>query len=177
MKKRLAAAVLYAVVSFMGATNLDSTPFETDDDTDADIECVEFRRLPDGAHQTDVLSLASVLAGQRIDDAWVVHGPDGTSGAAAIHQLDPHIALVSLEIDRDGAPPVDYRKLLLVHALDSCREMGALKVIVDAGTLPLSDLKSVAASRGFQFHRTQNSPDATVHQFYTNIYWRNPRIV
>jgi hypothetical protein len=169
---RLATAVLCALMNFAGLA-------PTADAADGD-DWYEEGGTPDGRSgairrgASPALSVASQLSGEPIDDAWVIGGPGHVAGAAvAVHLDGPHVARVDL-----AAEPFLNRRVmaalgppLLARALDHCRSLDALKVIVSSEGLGDATVLSVATDRGFQFSRRRPDGQGDCAEFYTDLYW------
>lgn len=164
MTRSFAAAVLYAVVSFTSSANLDDAVVDFDDDDDGVVECVEYRREHGNPDRTGVLARASQICGEQINDAWVLYGKSGCVGAAALRQPSGHVVF----LDMAG----EHAEVLLSRALASCRDMGALKVVVEARDMEPTSIQALAESVGFQFSRARQVDGGQRLEFYTNLYWR-----
>src|SRR5215207_6808268 len=99
MTKRLAAAVLCAIVNFMGAQDVGALTPDTDDD--GGIDCVELQRQSGSSGQApNALDAASAVCGGEIDHAWILRHHSGPSAAAAVQCNDrSNTAVVSLTVD------------------------------------------------------------------------------
>ena len=128
MPLRLATAVLSALMAFAGVAPPDDDLLDDDRSDDASLGLADRGRgLKRGA--PGVLSLASSLSAQRIDDAWSAAGPDDhTFAAVAIRTPGAHVA----RIDLAAEPFLDRHALatlgppLRARALDDCREHDVL---------------------------------------------------
>lgn len=179
MVKHMAAAVLYAVIGLLGPTDPTSGAIDTDGDDDAGVDCVSY--VPDAEHRDGslVLSAASRLCGQQIDGAWVIkHHHRPAAAAAAVHQSADHIAMIDLASGQpgDGARlDVGENSILLIAALDRCREQDALKVVVHVQGIDVDVIRNLAEQRGYRFSRASSDSDATEVEFYTDLYWSDAR--
>ena len=168
MIRHMAAAVLYAVISFTGSGDLNNDGVADDaTDDDAGTECVALTPTPGKRDASLVLTAASALCGTTIDDAWLVQDHCRPAAAVAMHQTPQHVALVDVSAE---AP--QHHATLLARALDRCRENGAVKVIVQACVFDAATVRRVADARGFRFSRTrhENAGVAAI-EFYTDLYW------
>ena len=175
--RHMAAAVLYAVVNLLAAADSSAAvalELGTASDDDA-IECVAFTADPSQRERSLVLTTASRLCGEQIDDAWVMESHGRPAAAAAVHQsTSDHVAVIDLSSDAGS----EHRagRLLLARALDRCRETGAVKVIVQTSVFDTAATRSTAESRGFRFSRTRESYAGVAQlEFYTDLYWSPPR--
>ena len=172
MRKNLALAVLWALVSLGGSLEPDASPFDADGDTDdAGIECLELRR--DATAGCRVLEAASHASGESIDTAWVARdstAADGPSAAVAVQQSAAHLALVNLSVDAGSEPMI--AATLLARALDHCRDSGALKVIIESQGIAPNLVQTLAESCGCQFSRSLTATGQQSLEFYIDLYWR-----
>ena len=163
MVKRLAAAVLLAVVNLLNPAGADAT------DIDADDGAVEYRKARGTAQQPDALTLASQACDESLDAAWIVRGQQSDRPAAAVtvrHAAD-HVAVVTLAVRADSPAWAG----VLGRALAFCRDEDALKVIVEVDGVAPAPVRSVAESCGFQFARMRRADGADVVECYTDLYW------
>lgn len=170
MRKRLAAAVLCAVVNFMGSQDVGALTPDTDDD--GGIDCVEFQREPDAHHAPTALDAASAVIGGEIDHAWILRHHSGPSAAVAVQCNDlQHTAVVSVTVDVSILP----WQPLLDRSLAFCREHEALKVTIEAQGASTAQIRSVAEADGFVFSRVRHEDGIDVAEFYTDLYHRQLR--
>jgi hypothetical protein len=170
MTKRLAAAVLCAIVNLMGSQDAGAmTPDVSDDD--GGIDCVEFRHDHDSLQRAPTaLDAASALCGGEIDHAWVLRHHSGPGAAVAVQCNDlQHTAVVSLSVDVSILP----WQPLLDRSLAFCREHDALKVIIEAQGATPAQIRMVAEADGFQFSRLRQVDGVDVAEFYTDLYRRD----
>jgi hypothetical protein len=172
MSRHLAAAVLYAVVNLLGPLGVDASVVDWDDDDDAGLECVEYRR-ESGHARSRVLEVASQSCGQQIDRAWVASDARGSS-AAALQQPITDIAVVNLAVVSVGGDATGLAAPVLAGALAHCRDEGALKVVVEAEGMDAQAVRRIVDSRGYQFSRMRGGEDEVARiEFYTDLYRRS----
>jgi hypothetical protein len=192
MKRRIAAAVLYAVVSALGPGDAAAAMNAIDDDADdedsspsllaliskdapsAATESGAKAEAGDGARDP-LLKRVSRALGTPVDAAWVVRTRTGLTAAVAV-QADPHtsVAVVNTEVMPAAQPTCEKLSTLrlpLAHALAHCRDRGYLKVVVTADGAAIAPLRSWIESRGFQFSRARWLDGAPAAEFYTDLYW------
>jgi hypothetical protein len=196
MKRRIAAAVLYAVVSALGPGDATAAMNAIDDDDDDDSTPPSFstpeardasgggaqhggrvgQNVPAGEGVADpLLKRVSRALGTPVDAAWVVRNRAGSTVAVAV-QADPHtsVALVNAavipSVHGTGDSPAALR-MPLSRALAHCRDRGYLKVIVTADGAAIAPLRSWVESRGYQFSRARWLDGAPAAEFYTDLYW------
>ncbi|MEA2735991.1 MAG: hypothetical protein QOE14_2442 [Humisphaera sp.] len=167
--KHMAAAVLYATLSLLGSTDNTTGPLDADGDDDAGVECVSYTPEQGERGSSLVLTAASRLCGQQIDDAWVIRHHHRPAAAAAVHQTQDHVAMVDLAVDAAGT---GEDANVLVRALDRCREIDAIKIIVHAQGMDSAAVRALAETRGYRFSRAQRfAADTEQLEFYTDLYW------
>jgi hypothetical protein len=170
MTKRIAAAVLCAIVNFMGAQDVGAYTPDVDDDGGTDY--VELRR--DHEHDTKredpLLATASAMVGGEIDHAWILRHHSGPSAAVAVqHNAIDHTATVSLSLD---VPVLPWEELLH-RSLAFCRDEDVLKVTIESQGLGFAGIRSVAETSGFVFSRARLVEGVHVAEFYTDLYHRS----
>ena len=197
MKRRIAAAVLYAVVSALGPGDATASANTIDDDDDDESAPPCFstpardgarggaqhsERVGEGAAAVagdgvadPLLKRVSRTLGTPVDAAWVVRNRIGSTVAVAV-QADPDtsVALVNAAVvpsvhGTGGSPAALW--LPLSRALAHCRERGYLKVILTAVGAAVAPLRAWVESRGFQFSRARWLEGAPAAEFYTDLYW------
>src|SRR5262245_41282804 len=94
MLKRLAAAVLAAIVNLGGLPDTDATDIDVGEGDG--IECLEVRRTGQSAEQPPLLAVASRECGERIESAWIVYEDQRPCAAVAVQQIATHVAGVSV---------------------------------------------------------------------------------
>lgn len=174
--KRLAAAILLAVINLMNSTNVTDASSDVDDDNDTDADVApdsisEFRKPSQGLGRPDALSLTSNACHESLDAAWVVRD-HGRIPAAAVtaRQSAPHVAVVTLVVDRvcPTWPGV------LAQALHYCRdEENALKVVIEHEGVTNVSLTNAVESCGFQPIRVRESEGAKTIECYADLYRRD----
>jgi hypothetical protein len=174
MTKRLAAAVLCAIVNFFGSpAGGSASSSDGGGDDDGGIDYVELRRdrhASQGA--ADPLVAASRIVGGDVQHAWLIHHHSGPSAAAAVQRDDryKHAALVTLSVDVAVLP----WEPLLGRSLAFCRENEALKVTIETqGAAAPADVRTVAQQNGFVFAGSRCVDDVHVAEFYTDLYRRD----
>jgi hypothetical protein len=169
MMKRIAAAVLYTMVTATGV--VDAMDAAADLDLDDDVTVV-VQKKGDGSdrHPSGVLKAAGLLCGKPIEAAWIVHDTPGSYAAVAVSADDPLVAVLDIAVRGSPEPP-DHLNGALRQALDHCRRHGALKVLVNLETIPLSQLQPILQARGYEFSRIRRVDGTPVAEFYTDLYW------
>jgi hypothetical protein len=175
--KRLAAAMLLAVINLMSAGNVADASIDVDDDNDADADVSpdsvsEFRKPSRGLDRYDALALTSHACHEPLDAAWVVrhHGKVGGAAAVTVRQAAPHVAVVTLVVDRDCPtwPGV------LARALHFCREEeNALKVVIEHDGVTDVSITNAVESCGFQPIRARRNDGGKLLECYADLYRRS----
>jgi hypothetical protein len=174
MTKRIAAAVLCAIVNFMGASDVSAGSVAADADDDGGTDYVELRNEHQATStaQDPLLATASAVVGGEIDHAWILRHHSGPSAAVAVQRnaLD-HTATVSLSLD---VPVLPWEELLH-RSLKFCRDEDVLKVTIESQGLGFASIRPVAEASGFVFSRARRVEGVHVAEFYTDLYHRPRR--
>lgn len=172
MMKRIAAAVLYTVVTATGV--VDAMDAAADIDLDDDVTVIVSKKGDTNERRpSGVLKAAGLLCGKPIEAAWLTHDHTGSYAAVAVSADEASVAIIDIAVRRSTEPPA-HLTAALRQALDHCRQRGALKVLVNLETVPLSQLQPVADGRGFVFSRIRPVDGTPLAEFYTDLYWADP---
>jgi hypothetical protein len=200
MKRRIATAVLYAVVSTLGPADTGAATNALDDDVEEEsssssVLVLGSRGEPklgaecggglgdagvdglagDGAGEP-LLRRVSRTLGIPVDAAWVVRTRAGFAAAVAV-QGDPHtlVAMINAAVTPATHAIEDGSaalvRLPLARALTHCRHRGYLKVVLTADGAAVASLRSWVEGLGFQFSRARWLDGAPAAEFYTDLYW------
>ena len=169
MMKRIAAAVLYTIVTATGV--VDAMDAAADLDMDDDVTVIVSKKGDTNERRpSGILRAAGLLCGKPIEAAWIIHDHAGGCAAVAVSADDTFIAVIDVAVRQSPQPPL-HLKAAMRQALDHCRQRGALKVLVNLETVPLSEITPIAEQRGFVFSRIRRLDDTPVAEFYTDLYW------
>ena len=169
MMKRIAAAVLYTVVTATGVAGATGAAADLDDDDDVTVT-IEKKGEPDEKQPQGVLRAAGLLCGRPIEAAWIASGLSNGCAAVAVSADDAHVSIVDIAIRGWHQRPV-HLEATLRQALDHCRHTGALKVLVNLESLPADQVRATAGKRGFAFTRYRRVDGIPMAEFYTDLYW------
>lgn len=193
MKRRIAAAVLYAVVSALGPGDATAAMNALDDDADDEesstpslLALIDRDGSPgatEGGAKSEagvgdgdpLLKRVSRALGTPVDAAWVVRTRPGLTAAVAV-QANPHTSVATINAEVMPATwaadeKLSTLRLPLARALAHCRDRGYLKVVLTADGAAVALLRSWVESRGFQFSRARWVDGAPAAEFYTDLYW------
>ena len=167
--RRLAAAVLAAVVNLLASMDSDALVVGDDDPGDGfgDVEWQPSASRE--SHRAAGRRAATPNAfGAPIDGAWAVRLPTGQAAAVGVRHRDDFVAIVGLRVIA-GCPGWDD---LMSRAVASAQDHGALKLVVESEGVPAESVRSLAEARGFQFSRALRLEWVDVLEFYTDLYRR-----
>lgn len=177
--KRLAAAMLLAVINVMSSASVADASNEVDDDGDADADVTpdsvsEFRKPSRGLERLDALSLTSHACHEALDAAWVLrhHGKLSGSAAVTVREHAPYTAVLTLVVNYE----CPMWPSVLARALFFCRdEEHALKIVIEHdGAVTDAVLQNAAESCGFQPVRTRLKDGVHLVECYVDLYARTP---
>jgi hypothetical protein len=152
MTRRIAAAVLCAIVNLMGAQDVGAYTPDVDDDGSTDYVELRSDQKHDTKRADPLLATASAMVGGEIDHAWILRHHSGPSAAVAVqHNVLDHTATVSLSLD---VPVLPWEELLH-RSLTFCRDEDVLKVTIESQGLGFASLRSVAEASGFVYTRAR----------------------
>src|SRR4029079_11200724 len=97
MARRLAAAVVYAVMIMVSSTDVNG-PDDIDDTDDGVTDCADYRQFADRAGLPGVLTTANSICGAHIDHAWIGGQLNHPAGAIAVEKIEPHSARLNLAV-------------------------------------------------------------------------------
>ena len=110
-----------------------------------------------------------LVLSNRDERLWVARLAGQPVAAAIVTPVSPHRAGIALRCDgrRHTRAIADQ---LLEAVLDTCRERGVLKVVVETAG-PSQSVRAVAEKRGFILSRELIADDGLSLEFYTNLYF------
>lgn len=141
MMKRVAAAVLCAVLNLLGQSDIAGAVDDSDVADDSG-DLIEVSLARSGANDASPIAIASAVSDADIECAWVAERERRAVAAATVGCAAGGHSLITL-----SAGGGELWHPLLERSLEYCRNGGALKVSIEsAGASPL-DVQNLGAVR------------------------------